>query len=37
MTGKSSFRPDEWNILLGAPMLAGMAVTLAEPNGCGAC
>jgi hypothetical protein len=33
MADKSSFTPDEWNTLLGAPMLAGMAVTLAEPNG----
>ncbi len=33
MADKSSFTPDEWKLLLGAPMLAGMAVTLAEPNG----
>ena len=33
MADKSSFTADEWNMLLGAPMLAGMAVTLAEPNG----
>ena len=33
MADKSSFTPVEWNTLLGAPMLAGMAVTLAEPNG----
>jgi hypothetical protein len=33
MTNKSNFTPDEWKTILSSPMLAGMAVTLAEPNG----
>ena len=33
MATKASFTPDEWKIILGSPMLAGMAVTLAEPSG----
>jgi hypothetical protein len=33
MTNKSNFTPDEWKVLLSSPMLAGMAVTLAEPSG----
>ncbi len=33
MTTKADFTPDEWNALLAAPMLAGMAVTIAEPSG----
>lgn len=33
MADKSTFTPDEWTRLLEAPMLAGMAVTAAEPSG----
>jgi hypothetical protein len=30
---KSDFTADEWKMILTSPMLAGMAVTLAEPSG----
>jgi hypothetical protein len=33
MATKANFTPDEWKAILGSPMLAGMAVTLAEPSG----
>jgi hypothetical protein len=33
VAGKSDFTTEEWNMLLGSPMLAGMAVSLAEPSG----
>ena len=33
MTDKASFTPDEWAALLSSPLLAGMAVTVAEPSG----
>ena len=33
MVGKADFTPDEWAKILTAPMLAGIAVTLAEPTG----
>ncbi|MGB6755737.1 MAG: hypothetical protein WBE71_25085 [Xanthobacteraceae bacterium] len=33
MATKSSFTADEWKTILGSPVLAGMAVTLAEPSG----
>jgi len=33
MAIKDDFSADEWKLLLGSPMLAGMAVTLAEPSG----
>ena len=33
MASKANFTPDEWKAILGSPMLAGMAVTLAEPSG----
>lgn len=33
MTTKADFTPEEWHALLAAPMLAGMAVTIAEPSG----
>ena len=33
MAGKSSFTPEEWTRLLEAPMMAGMAVSAAEPSG----
>lgn len=33
MAGKSDFTPDEWNKLTESAMLAGIAVTAAEPSG----
>ena len=33
MADKSSFTPDEWKLLLESVMMAGMAVTAAEPSG----
>jgi hypothetical protein len=33
MADKSSFTADEWKKLIEAPMLAGIAVTAAEPSG----
>jgi hypothetical protein len=33
MASKASFTSDEWKQLLQSPMLAGMAVTAAEPSG----
>ena len=30
---KDSFTPEEWARVVGAPMLAGMAVTAADPGG----
>ena len=33
MAAKTDFTPDEWGKILTAPMLAGMAVTIAEPSG----
>lgn len=33
MTNKQSFTPEEWNKLLESMMLAGMAVSVADPNG----
>ncbi len=33
MADKTSFTPEEWVQLLEAPMLAGMAVSAAEPSG----
>jgi hypothetical protein len=33
MAQKTNFTADEWKMILGSPMLAGMAVTLAEPSG----
>ena len=33
MADKSSFTPEEWAQLLEAPMMAGMAVSAAEPSG----
>lgn len=33
MATKTSFTPEEWHLLLEAPMLAGMAITAAEPSG----
>ena len=33
MASKDSFTPEEWARVVGAPMLAGIAVTAAEPGG----
>ena len=33
MTAKSDFTEDEWATLLRAPLVAGMAITLADPGG----
>ncbi|MFO1035560.1 MAG: hypothetical protein U1E45_01830 [Geminicoccaceae bacterium] len=33
MADQSSFTSDEWTLLLESPMLAGLAVTAAEPSG----
>jgi len=33
MADKSSFSPDEWKLLLESVMMAGMAVTAADPSG----
>ena len=33
MFDKSAFTADEWRLILSSPMLAGMAVTLADPSG----
>jgi hypothetical protein len=33
MAQKTDFTADEWKTILASPMLAGMAVTLAEPSG----
>jgi len=33
MADKSSFTPEEWKLVLSSPMLAGLAVTIAEPSG----
>jgi hypothetical protein len=33
MTDKTAFTAEEWRLVLASPMLAGMAVTLADPNG----
>ena len=33
MADKTSFTTDEWTLLLESPMIAGMAITAAEPSG----
>jgi hypothetical protein len=33
MTDKSNFTPDEWKVLLESVMMAGIAVTAADPSG----
>ena len=33
MIDRSSFTPEEWRLILSSPMLAGMAVSLADPSG----
>ncbi len=35
MTNKESFNPEEWTKLLESTMLAGMAVSAADPTGVG--
>src|SRR5215208_8397355 len=33
MANKTNFSPDEWTKLLESPMMAGLAITAAEPSG----
>jgi hypothetical protein len=33
MTTKASFTPEEWSRVLASPMVAGMAITAADPSG----
>ena len=33
MADKSSFTKEEWTLLLKSPMIAGMAITAADPSG----
>ena len=33
MATKPNFTPDEWSRLLSSPMVAGMAITAADPSG----
>ena len=33
MTAKSDFDPEEWARIVRAPMMAGLAITLADPGG----
>ena len=33
MADKTSFTKDEWTLLLKSPMIAGMAITAADPSG----
>lgn len=33
MADKSSFTKEEWTLLLESPMMAGMAITVADPSG----
>ncbi len=33
MADKTNFTKDEWTLLLESPMIAGMAITAAEPSG----
>ena len=35
MADKSSFTKEEWTLLLESPMVAGMAITAADPSGGG--
>ena len=35
MAGKTDFTPDEWKTLLESVMMAGLAVTAADPRGLG--
>jgi len=33
MSSKASFTPEEWNRIVGSPMVVGMAVTASDPSG----
>ena len=33
MPDKSTFTPDEWKLLLQSPLIAGVAISAAEPSG----
>ena len=33
MAGKADFSPDEWARVVASPMVAGMAITAADPSG----
>src|SRR3954469_7728847 len=33
MPGKADFSPDEWSRVLASPMVAGTAITAADPSG----
>ena len=33
MAGKANFTPDEWTRIVASPMVAGMAITAADPSG----
>jgi hypothetical protein len=33
MAAKTDFTPDEWKLLLQSPMIAGIAVSAADPSG----
>jgi hypothetical protein len=33
MANKSSFTPEEWNRVVGSPMVVSMAVTASDPSG----
>jgi hypothetical protein len=33
MVDKSSFTKEEWTLLLESPMIAGIAITAADPSG----
>lgn len=33
MADESSFTKEEWSLLLQSPMIAGMAITAADPSG----
>jgi hypothetical protein len=33
MAGKANFTPEEWARVAGSPMIAGMAITAADPSG----
>jgi hypothetical protein len=33
MTDRSNFTPDEWKLIMQSPMMAGIAVSAAEPSG----
>ena len=33
MAGKTNFTPEEWARVVSSPMIAGMAITAADPSG----